>query len=113
MKRIVSKSLWASVFLMVFLSGIASAAETVETRKNKKGKVDEWIYRKNGVVYKKEYDRNGDGKPDLRIFQSHGLLVRKEYDNNFDGKFEAVEKPLSRGSDGIVKTMDTENAKRT
>ena len=86
------------------------AAETLETRKNKNGKTVEWIYRRQGVVYKREYDRNGDGKPDYRVLEDHGRLVKKEFDNNFDGKADKIEKPLPRGSSGRIKTMNTENA---
>ncbi len=98
------------VLLAMLLNAFpASAQERVEVRKNKKGAAAEWVYRKDGVIYKKEYDRNGDSKPDFRVIENHGRFVRKEYDNNFDGKFEKVEKPLARGSSGIPKTMDTEN----
>lgn len=31
------------------------------------GKINEWIYYKNGVPFKKEKDTNGDGKPDVFV----------------------------------------------
>ena len=97
-------------FLGAFLWSLpAEAQDKVQTRKNKKGEVCEWVYEKEGAVYKREYDRNGDDKPDLRILEDHGRLLRKEYDNNFDGKFEKVEKPLARGSSGRIKTINSEN----
>jgi len=47
-----------------FFTGFTCRAEEiVKTHKNKKGNIDRWIYMKDGVVYKREYDRNGDGKP--------------------------------------------------
>ena len=104
----------AIVFILLpasFLSALpAKAAEEVETRKNKKGQVDRWIYRRDGVIYKREYDRNGDGKPDFRVIEDHGRLVRKEYDTHYNGKFDKVEKPPAHGSTGRIKTIDTENA---
>jgi len=36
----------------------------VETDTDFNGKVDEWVYYKNGVVEKAEKDTNGDGKAD-------------------------------------------------
>ena len=76
------------------------AKEKVEMRKNKKGRVDRWIWRDQGSVTKTEHDRNGDGKPDLRIFEDHGRFVSKEYDDNFDGKIDRIEKAPPRGSTG-------------
>ncbi len=95
-----------SVVLTAPLAGIVWGEPTtaVETRKNKKGKIDRWIYREGGVINKREYDRNGDGKPDLRIFEDHGHFLRKERDDNFDGKIEKVEEPSIRGSRRNVKT---------
>lgn len=39
----------------------------VETDTDFNGKVDEWVYYKNGAVEKAEKDTNGDGKPDTRM----------------------------------------------
>ena len=107
----VSRGLSAAMLLIFFCQPAAIAAQDpqVETRTNKKGKIDRWIYRQNGEVVKREYDRNGDGKPDFRVIESHGRLVRKEYDNNFDGKFEKTERPPAPSSNGWTKTTDTEN----
>ena len=88
----------------------ARSGENVETRKNKKGQVDRWVYRRDGMIYRRDYDRNGDGNPDFRVIEDHGRLVRKEYDRNYDGKFDRVEKSLAQGSSGRIKTIDTENA---
>ncbi len=90
-----------SYFSAVFVQAApALAKEKVETRKNKKGRIDRWIWRDQGVVTKTEHDRNGDGKPDLRILEDHGRFVSKEYDDNFDGKMDRIEKALPRGSSG-------------
>lgn len=82
--------------------------ETVETRKNKKGKIDRWIYRRDGVVYKREYDRNGDGRADFRVLEDHGIFLQKEYDLRYDGTFDKIEKAPARGSSGRVKTISGE-----
>ena len=111
-KRIVYKLGFAVLFTVFFWTMPAGAAEKILTHKNKKGRVNEWIYEKDGAIYKREYDRNGDGKPDLRILEDRGRLVRKEYDNHFDGKFEKIEKPLARGSSGRIKTMNSQNDRR-
>ena len=87
----------------------AEAAETREAVKNKKGVVDRWVYRRDGAVYQREYDRNGDGRADFRSLEVRGRLIRKEYDLNYDGKYERVEKPFARGSSGRIKTTNTEN----
>lgn len=61
------------------------------------GKPDYWIYLKDGVVYRREWDRNFDGKPDLITLEDRHHLIEKRYDNNFDGKFEKIVKPPQKG----------------
>ncbi|MBI4352433.1 MAG: hypothetical protein HY593_00755 [Candidatus Omnitrophica bacterium] len=73
-------------------------------KQRKDGKPDTWRYLRNGLVYKREWDRNFDGKPDFRTIEIHNRLVEKQYDDDFDGRFEKVEKPPKRGSTGIAKT---------
>lgn len=41
-----------------------STVDHIETDTDFNGKVDEWVYYKNGIVEKAEKDTNGDGKPD-------------------------------------------------
>ena len=94
-----------SIFLTSVVAHAASAKEPdqVERHKGKNGKINKWVFRQKGRVYKIEHDRNGDGKPDLRIFEERGFFVRKEYDDNFDGKFEKIEKrPEKKGALGPI-----------
>ena len=106
---------WSLIWIFLILSWgyspvlLAKSGEQVEAVKNKKGRVNKWIYRKEGVVYKTEHDRNRDGKPDFRVIENHGRFLRKEYDDNFDGKFERIEKAAERGSSGHTKYSNSEN----
>ncbi len=95
------------------VSAKSTPVETVELKKNKRGKVDRWLYRKDGLVYKREYDRNGDGKPDFRVVEDHGRFIQKEYDLKYDGTFDKIEKAEPRGSSGRIKTAANGNETRS
>jgi len=70
--------------------------EVVAMDKSGRGKPDTWVYKKNGSVVMREWDRNFDGKPDLRMTESRGHVLEKQYDDNFDGQFEKTVKTPRR-----------------
>ncbi len=67
-------------------------------RSHKDGKVDDWVYLKQGKVVRHEWDRNFDGKPDFKLFQDGKRLIEKQYDDNFDGKYERTVKAPEPGT---------------
>ncbi len=67
-------------------------------RSHKDGKVDRWVYFKNGKMVRTEWDRNFDGKPDFKVFQDGTRLIEKQYDDNFDGKYERTVKAPEKGT---------------
>ncbi len=77
--------------------------------RNADEKPDRWTFFKNGIIYKREWDRNFDGLPDYRILFSTKSDFRsdantqmqsftKQYDNNNDGVFEVTVKGEKRSS---------------
>jgi hypothetical protein len=53
------------------------------------GKMNEWIYFKDGVRSKAEKDVNGDGKVDSFLtYNEKGILIKSESDTTGDGKVD-------------------------
>ena len=100
---------WAVLVLFCLVSAPARSkdapVETIENGRNKKGVIDRWFFKRDGVIWKREYDRNGDDKADLRIIEDHGRLVQKEWDLGYNGTWDKIEKPLARGSSGHTKSI--------
>jgi len=61
----------------------------VEADTNGDGKMNEWIFYKNGSPAKAEKDTKGDGKPDTFLtYDSKGTTIKSETDTNGDGKVD-------------------------
>ena len=53
------------------------------------GKMNEWVYYKDGNPAKAEKDTNGDGKPDTFLtYNDKGKTIKSESDTNKDGKVD-------------------------
>jgi len=61
----------------------------VEADTSADGKMNEWVYYKNGNPDRAEKDTNGDGKPDTFLtYDDKGKTIKSETDTNGDGKID-------------------------
>ncbi len=61
----------------------------IEVDTTNDGKMNEWIYLKDGVRSKAESDVNGDGKPDSFLkYDKKGVVIKSESDTTGDGKVD-------------------------
>ncbi len=63
----------------------------VEADTNGDGKMDEWVFYKDGKATKGEKDANRDGKPDTFLtYDTKGAIVKLEVDSDGDGKIDVL-----------------------
>lgn len=61
----------------------------IEADTTNDGKMNEWIYLKDGVRSKAERDVNGDGTPDSFLkYDKKGVVIKSESDTTGDGKVD-------------------------